>query len=122
MALNQEQVDPAEALLAGRASGRGLMTQVMDMLKLMLKPGKMSPQEYFYYALFDDQQYSDTERFRFISDDYAGKAILQTAREDWYCVGKDKIVNYALIKAQGLPIPAIVAVAVSYTHLRAHET
>lgn len=110
MPQHHEPIDPGEALLAGRASGRSLGTQVMDLLKFMMQPGRVNPQEYFYYALFDDQLYTDEERFRFVSDDYAIDAILHTAREDWYCVAKDKLLNYQLILAQGLPVPTITAV------------
>ena len=80
MANNNAQVDPTEALLAGRASGRSFVTQVLDLVRFMLGKGKMRPQDYFYYALFDDDLYTDEERQRFISDGYAPAAIMKPSQ------------------------------------------
>ena len=54
--------------------------------------------------------YTDDERQRFISDGYAPTAIMKTSSQEWWAVGKDKLVNYLVMKAHGLPIPVVTAV------------
>jgi hypothetical protein len=103
---------PFDVLGACRAaredSGRSQWRQIIDMVGLRLATGKIRPEEYFYYRLYDPAL-TAAERRRFLGD---WTRPLIYARNDPSAVAtaNDKLGCYAAFSAAGLPYPAVQAV------------
>ena len=55
-----------ENIVLATKSGKPPISQVTDMAKLIMGPGKLTAEEYYYYRLFDDNSYSFQEKTKFI--------------------------------------------------------
>ncbi len=111
MALNQESIDLTDALTYARSKGRSAFQQVMDIVRVVLTGHKMTPQEYYYYGLFDSELYDDEERSRFLSDDYYGYAVQKTCDLSWLAIHDDKLISQMVLESNGAPVPRIAAIA-----------
>lgn len=95
---------------AKEQSGKSYGAQVREMWKLSRKTFKISPQEYFYFGLYDDNKYSEDEKTRFIADtDHLG-IIQKCCEPTWWALADDKFFSYTLLEANGAPTPETQAV------------
>lgn len=104
-----ENTELTDNLLLARAHGRSFFQQVMDILRLALQRRGMTAEDYYWFAMYDEN-WSDVERGRMIGDSWAPQAIAKTCRSDWWAIGKDKVLNYILLKAYGFDVPNVRAI------------
>ena len=53
---------------AASRTGKGLLAQLREVFVLRFGPGKLSPEDYYLYQLFDDTQFSREQKRAFISE------------------------------------------------------
>ena len=95
----------AESLrLAASRSGRGLGQLIRELASLTRAPGRLQPQDYFYYRLFEPGFDAATQR-RFVGKRLEARLHDLTCDKDWWIVAHDKLVCYAVLQAAGLPVP-----------------
>jgi hypothetical protein len=95
---------------AAREHGKSIPSQLFEMAVLGTATGKLTPKDYYFYALYDDRKYTLGEKKRFV-----GQAA-QIAM-NWICndgksreVAKDKIAFAQYFQERGFPVAGIVAV------------
>src|SRR5215204_6119854 len=87
---------PSFSILESMASvardhGKSVPSQLIDMALLGAATGKLTPKDYFFYALYDDRKFTLKEKKRFIG--HSAQWALNTICNDdeWRAVAKDKI-------------------------------
>jgi hypothetical protein len=91
------------------SSGRRLPGLVREVLSLMRGPGKISPQEYFYYRLWDERLTATAKK------EFVGKraqVAMHLACNDaaWRAAAADKLLFHSIMVGAGLPVPELLAV------------
>lgn len=97
-----------QARRAHSGGGISVMRQLYDMARLRLGEGKIRPNAYFAYRLFDPRL--SFERKRAYVDEWARPSFYAFDDRDFYAIGKDKLLFYTLMNAWRLPYPRIIAV------------
>lgn len=106
-------VDMASCLrLVQERTGKGFFKQVREMASLSFGPGKLTPDDYYSYRLYDDELFTTEEKRRFISDKRFHFVTERTCHPNWRAVTSDKIVSDTLLRSFGMPVPELVAVFV----------
>lgn len=97
------------ALQAKALSGKGLLRQFTEILRLRYSGSKLGISEYYFYRLFD-RALSDEERHRFAG--YRRERAIDRAlnKDSWRAIANDKLVFYATLSTLGLPYPQVRAV------------
>ncbi len=78
------------------------LCQFIDLIRLRVGPGKISPEDYYRYNLYDNTKFNEDEKYKFMSKwhlpDYPGKT-------EWRVFSKDKFLFYETLKGLGAPVP-----------------
>lgn len=91
-------------------SGKGYLAQFYEILVLRFSRGKLDPEEYYYHGLYNDKDYSLSDKKKFIGL-RAGAEINDLLNfEEWRAVANDKLVLYSILQGLGLPSPQVYAV------------
>ena len=95
---------------AKRQSGKGIISQILDISHLRKAEGRVGPSEYFDYGLFDDTKYNPDSRREFVG--WNGEALInkQLNKSEWAVLSFDKIVFYTFLEGAGIPYPSIQAI------------
>lgn len=101
---------PAAVMKVVRSGKKSAASMVKEITKLQFGPGKITPQEYFYFRLFDDETYSWEQKKRF-----AGLAAQHTILSDfgnsqYWWIAHDKLIFYGLMQGLGFPTSRILAI------------
>lgn len=72
-------------------------------------PGKLTPQEYYQFRLFDDSRYSPDAKRCFLGLKAQKQLYTQHIPMHWRATVGDKVVFYALFAGLGFPIPHTAA-------------
>ena len=56
----------ANILRARLKAGKAYGAQIREIIRLGRKPTKLTPQDYFYFQLYDDSKYTPDEKSRFL--------------------------------------------------------
>jgi hypothetical protein len=110
VALNQPHIDLREALIFALGKGRSPLDQLKDIVRVVRTGHKMTPQEYYYFGLFDPELYNDEERSRFLSDNYHQVSSIKTCDVTWRAIHDDKLISQMVLESNGAPVPRIEAV------------
>lgn len=102
-------VDFARNLRTARATGRSYTALITDVLKLQTGPGRLSPQEYFYYRLWD-RELSLERKQQFIGRDRQRYFYGICNDERVRPIADDKLVFHEAMTAARVPVPDLVAV------------
>jgi hypothetical protein len=91
------------------SSGRRMPALLREVLSLMRGPGRISPQEYFYYRLWDERLTATAKR------DFVGKraqVAMHLACNDaaWRATAADKLLFHSIMVGAGLPVPELLAI------------
>ena len=102
-------VDFAGNLRAASAAGSRTMRMLREIVSLRGGPGRLAPQEYFYFRLWDPALAPEDKRC------FVGKLAqrrMHLACNDirWHAATNDKLLFYVTIKGAGLPVPELLAV------------
>jgi len=114
ISLDLEKTDPTIDIgrcmvEAVRKYGKQPYSQVIDIAKLALGFGKLTPQEYYTYRLFDDGRYSFADKQRYIGKKTQVDILLKSTSPLWGAVAHDKLVYYGLLSGLGFPVPKTMA-------------
>ncbi len=103
------QVDLLANLQAALGSGRHVWSILREVVTLRRGLGKLTPQEYFYYRLWDPNV-PMAEKRRFVGKQ-AQNAMHVTANDQlWFATAADKILFHTLMSGARLPLPDLLAV------------
>jgi hypothetical protein len=103
------KIDLTQALRAAKTiSGKPTARLLCEIVALWCGPSRLTPSEYFYYRLYD-QQYTDTERRRFRGRAAQLKINKRTRPAPWLLVANDKLLFQAITQGLGYPTPEILA-------------
>ena len=84
---------------------------VKEIAQLAIGPGRLSPHEYMLYKLYDPGMAFARKA------EYLGKRV-QTAMHlpcndrPWFAVAHDKLLFYATMAGEGLPVPSLLAASI----------
>ena len=106
--LDVQRSNPALDYLSGirraKAAGKSLGSMVMEIIKLRRGPGKLQPEEYFMYGLYDDERFSPEAKRTFLGQN---NLLLPSS---WADIARDKPTFSALLRGLNLPIPETQAI------------
>lgn len=98
---------PRCLLVARNEHGKGFISQIRDLLRLALGPGRLQPSEYYAFKLYDDARFTPAEKREFIGRNAQDRIHLQCNAVDWLGVAHDKLTVYALLAGLGLSTPEV---------------
>jgi hypothetical protein len=103
-----------ETALAKRETGKAITSQLAEILALRFGPGRLSPDEYFQYCLYDDRKYGWRQKTEFMGRRMENGLIPILKGRRWVGLPNDKLLSYAVFKGLGFRTPEIFAVYHSY--------
>ena len=103
-AQGSSSMDFVDGIRNAKATGKGMVAMISEIAKLRLGPGKLRPDEYFMYGLYDDNRFSPEAKRTFMSQDCY---LLDTP---WRTIAKDKPLITAMLQGFGLPVPETQAI------------
>ena len=95
---------------AKEISGKGCIARFYEILVLRFSRGKSDPEEYYYYGLYNDKEYSLSGKKKFIGLGVGAEINDLLNFEEWRAVANDKLVLYSILQGIGLPSPEMYAV------------
>jgi hypothetical protein len=104
------RIDIPENLTLALSARPGVFSILREMLALWRGPGKLTPQEYFYYRLWDPSIPLDEKR-RFVGKHAQNAMHLACNSQYWYCAAADKILFHTIMSGAGMPIPDLIAIS-----------
>jgi hypothetical protein len=104
------RIDIPDNLNLALASGRSVASLLWEIISLWRGPGKLSPQEYFYYRLWDPS-IPVAEKRRFVGKKAQHEMHMACNSQYWYGAAADKILFYTIMKGACLPVPDLIAIA-----------
>ncbi len=99
----------SENLRAALASGRRATGIAAEVLALRRGPGKLTPQEYFYYRLWDAPQEGANKR-RFVGKIAQHPMHVAAGAREWFAASADKILFQSIMDGVGLRTPELTAI------------
>jgi hypothetical protein len=104
--ISEPEIDVGRGMRhAAMHHGKGFLAQLAEIWRLRFGQSRLSPKEYYYYRLYDDQAYSYEEKRRFLGRAGWDQVYRQCNALDWWAIAHDKLTFYALMKGQDLPLP-----------------
>jgi glutathione synthase/RimK-type ligase-like ATP-grasp enzyme len=104
------RIDIPENLSLAFSARRSVYSILREILALWRGPGKLTPQEYFYYRLWDPA-IPFSEKRRFVGKHAQNAMHLACNSQFWYCAAADKILYHTIMSGAGLPIPELIAIS-----------
>ena len=111
-------VDIPRNLQAAISAGRRMTSILREIVSLRRGAGKLTPNEYFYYRLWD-LALSAAEKRRFVCKQAQHEMHLACNDSGWYAAAADKLLFQTLMAGSGFPVPPLLAV--TQTQRRAGE-
>lgn len=111
----EEPIDIARCMkLVQQKHGKKLSAQITEIAKLSLGAGKLHPEEYYYYGLYDDSRFTFEAKQQFAGKRAQDKIHANCTDWAWGAVAHDKLAFYGLMAGLGFPIPRIYAIYHGY--------
>ena len=88
-----------------RTHGKSRIAQLAEMTRLILGEGQLNPRGYFRFRLYDDAEYSFTDKRDFVGGRRSKNFHLMVNDPRWQCSALDKVVFYGLMASLGFPVP-----------------
>jgi glutathione synthase/RimK-type ligase-like ATP-grasp enzyme len=85
--------------------GKSPWAQAMDIWRLRFGAGKLRPDEYYYYGLYDDRRFDFAQKRKFLGRATQVGIIRSCNDREWWQIAHDKLVFYAILQGLGLPVP-----------------
>ncbi len=105
-----------EAIHARRVTGRGLVSQFLDLARMRLRPLRLRSAEYYDFRLYDPR-YTMADRHAFAGDAYKKEIHLRLNNKAWEVLMTDKLAQTAYLEAVGIPHARVYAIATSEPRL-----
>jgi Sugar-transfer associated ATP-grasp len=93
-----------EWLREASTSGKSLTGLVRDVASLLWGEGRLQPNEYFLYRLYDDERFPAEVKKTFLGTDRLAQ-LLSALDMPWPAIANDKPTLTALLRGHDLPIP-----------------
>jgi hypothetical protein len=103
------QVNFLENLRAASISGAKQSRLIGEIVSLRRGPGRLTPQEYFYYRLWDSALSGEQKR-SFVGKRAQARMHLACNEARWHAAANDKLLFHAAMSGAGLPVPRLLAV------------
>ncbi len=103
------QVIRSEAPIARRETGKAIWSQLTEMIRLRQGVGRLDPDEYYHYLLYDDRRFTWQQKQQFFGRRMENGLIPILIEEGWIGLANDKAIAYAFLHGSGFPIPEIYA-------------
>ena len=104
------KIDIPANLQAALSAGRRMTSILREVVSLRRGAGKLTPNEYFYYRLWDPVLTAEEKR-RFVGKQAQHPMHLACNDLGWYAVAADKLLYQTLMAGAQLPVPPLLAVA-----------
>ncbi len=105
------KLDLAQCMrIARETTGKSFASQVGEIIRLSRCDGKLTPQDYYYFGLYDDEKFTFDDKRRFISERAFPKVIYQCSDLRWWATADNKLIAYTLLESFGAPVPETQAV------------
>ena len=109
-------IDVPANVHAALAKGRRATGIAMETARLRFGPGKLSPQEYFYYRLWDEQVALGP------AEAFVGKIAqhpmhVAAGSREWFAASADKILFHSIMTSARLRVPQTLAITQVGRHL-----
>ena len=101
-------IDLPTNLNAALTAGRRATEIAADVFSLRIGPGKLTPQEYFYYQLWSDQAAGTVKR-DFVGKIAQGRMHVSAGTAEWFATSADKILFHSIMAGVGLRTPELIA-------------
>ena len=101
-----------EAIHARRITGRGLLVQLSDLVRLRVSPIGLRSAEYYDFRLYDPS-YTMADRRAFAGDGFKKEIHRRLNNKAWEVLMTDKLAQTGYLEAAGLPHARVYAVATS---------
>ena len=101
-------VDLPNNLKAALAAGKRATGIAAEVLALRRGPGKLTPQEYFYYRLWDAPQ-EGAYKQRFVGKIAQHPMHVAAGTREWFAASADKILFQSIMDGAGLRTPEMIA-------------
>ena len=101
---------PGDLRRVSALSGKPRFVQLWEMLRLVLGPGKLSPWDYHYYRLWDDEALSWEQKREFIGNNSHGWIVNRVCDMADAQQLRDKVAAYRTLGQAGIPIPRTQAI------------
>ncbi len=108
LARPRARVDLAVGLRAATAAGRPLGRLLREMASTILGPGKLTPEEFIYFRLFDPGKDKDAQR-RYVGLKAQDAIFRRTCDQRYWFLAHDKLLCQAFLQGLGHPVPEIRA-------------
>lgn len=93
--------------LAARRAGKPLVAQLRELLSLARAPNRLSPSEYYDFALYDDARHTPEAKRSFLG--WRSTVVERMNERIWHALANDKLAYQGLMQGFGLPVPALRA-------------
>jgi hypothetical protein len=104
------RIDIQENLNLALSTKRSVLSILREILALWRGPGRLTPQEYFYYRLWDPSIPLDEKR-RFVGKHAQNAMHLACNSQYWYCAAADKILFHTIMTGAQMPVPDLIAIS-----------
>lgn len=85
--------------------GKSSLAQTLEMWRLRFGIGRLQPDEYYAFGLYDDRRFTPDEKAKFLGRAAQDRIFLACNALQWWAVAHDKVLAYALLGGEGLPVP-----------------
>lgn len=92
---------------ARAATGKSLASQVAEMVALYRGAGRLAPDEYYQYSLYDDRRFSPAQKRAFFGRQMEYDLWELLDCWPWHAIANDKLVAHHLFESLGLPVPRL---------------
>ena len=109
-------IDVAANVQAALANGRRATGIAMETARLRFGPGKLTPQEYFYYRLWDDRVALGPPK-AFVGKMAQHPMHVAAGSREWFAASADKILFHSIMTSARYRVPQISAITQVGRHL-----
>ena len=110
------QIDVGANVQAALSKGRRASGIAAEALALRFGPGRLSPQEYLYYKLWDDRQPLAGKK-SFVGKMAQHPMHVAAGSREWFAASADKVLFHSIMAAARLPTPETLAITQAGRHL-----
>ena len=90
-------------------TGKTRLKQLSEVVALALGAQKLGPEEYYEFEIFDDRLYTLQVKDKCVGWRASADIDKRLNKDYWRATANDKVLNYALLRHYGFPIPETLA-------------
>lgn len=95
---------------AKRLTGKSIITQIREIMRLRKGDGRVGVSEYFDYGLFNDQGNDEISKHAFVGWNGETNINDHFNKSEWAVLSLDKIIFYTFLEGAGIPYPKVEAI------------